>query len=103
MARSYAQHTAKSCQIRTTVSLPFKRPLHAGCMVVQYLGPSEIFRMSEILPFVRQCAQRVHQPRKNQKWIWAEFNLVEMFPNIERFLVLTALRRLHAEVLKKRG
>ena len=32
MAPNYAQNTAKSCQICTTVNLPFKRPLHAGYM-----------------------------------------------------------------------
>ena len=38
MAPSYTQNTAKSCQIRTTVNLPFKRPLHAKYRVIFNIG-----------------------------------------------------------------
>ena len=36
MASSYAQNTAKSCEIHGTVNLPFKRPVHEGFI---RLGP----------------------------------------------------------------
>ena len=47
--------------------------------------------MNQMLPFVCQCAKNAAKPRKNQTWIWAEFDLVEMFPYIDRPLVIRAL------------
>ena len=72
-------------------------------MVVKLLGPAEIISMNEMLGFVRGCAQRAKKPRKNQVWVWAEFDLVDMFPNIERPLVMQALQWLHDQVISKRA
>ena len=72
-------------------------------MVVKLLGPAEIISMNELLGFVRGCAQRAKKPRKNQVWVLAEFDLLEMFPNTERPLVMQALQWLHDQVISKRA
>ena len=70
-------------------------------LVVRTLCPREIISMTEILSFLRSCVSKAPRPRRNQQRFWVEFDLVEMFPNIERHLVIDALKWLHAELLRK--
>ena len=72
-------------------------------LVVKHLKPREMIAMTDLLKFVRTCVDQAPRPRKNQSRVWIEFDLVEMFPNIERHLVIEALNRLHSEVRKKMG
>ena len=57
--------------------------------------------MTEILSCLRSCVSKAPRPRRNQQRFPVEFDLVEMFPNIERHLVIDALKWLHAKLLRK--
>ena len=72
-------------------------------LVVQHLQPRELLKMTDLLGFVRQLVQSQGRGRRHEHCVWVELDLVEMFPNIPREEVETALVYLHRELLKKMG
>ena len=58
-------------------------------LVLAVLKPRELLSMRDMLQLVRQWYEAARQPRKGEKALWLELDLVEMFPRIPRH----ALRR----------
>ena len=58
-------------------------------MTVEVPTPGEMAAMPEMLHFVRKVREQAL--REGGKWKWAEFDLVEMFPNIQREDILKSL------------
>ena len=72
-------------------------------LVIEYLKPRELLKMTDLLGFVRELMHRQEQGRRHEHCVWVELDLVEMFPNIPRHEIETALTYLHKELLKKMG
>ena len=72
-------------------------------LVVQHLQPRELLKMTDLLGFVRQLVQSQGRGRRHEHCISVELDLVEIFLNIPREEVETALVYLHRELLKKMG
>ena len=67
--------------------------------IIKVLNPRELFAMADILPFVRSAIKQEEPHGQDGKtYWWAEYDLVEMFPNIPRAEVLTALRWVHDQL-----
>ena len=57
--------------------------------------------MPEMLHFVRRVRERAL--REGGKWKWAEFDLVEMFPNIQRDDILKSLKWIAKELMRQKS
>ena len=70
--------------------------------IIKVLNPRELFAMADILPFVRSAIKQEEPHRQDRRtYRWAEYDLVEMFPNIPREEVLTALRWVHNQLIQR--
>ena len=70
-------------------------------MTVAVLTPREMVTMPEMLHFVLKVRERAL--REGGKWKWAEFDLVEMFPNIQREDILKSLEWIAKELMRKQS
>ena len=72
-------------------------------LIIKWLVPNEMLKMTDLLDFVRDTIKQKSRTRKNEKGIWMEVDLVEMFPNIPRDEVEQALTFLHREIDEEDG
>ena len=63
--------------------------------------PLEMVAMPEMLHFIRKVHERAL--REGGNWKWAEFDLVEMFPNIQREDILKSLEWIAKELMRKKS
>ena len=70
---------------------------------MEHVKPKELLCMTDLPGFGRTLVQHKELGRRHEHCIWVELDLVEMFPNIPRHEVETALTYLHRQLLQKLG